>query len=63
MAAAAIALVLAAPAGAIRNGAPDGNRHPEVGALLAPAAFSDGTWTECTGTLISPTVFVTAAPL
>ena len=58
---AACALVLAAPAGAITNGAPDGNRHPEVGSLLAPQAYSDGTWTTCTGTLISPTVFLTAA--
>ena len=47
--------------GAITNGAPDGNGHPEVGALLAQQAYSDGTWEECTGTLISPTVFLTAA--
>ena len=33
----------------------------EVGALLAPVAYSDGTWETCTGTLISPTVFLTAA--
>src|SRR3954467_12563051 len=51
----------AAPAPAITNGAPDGNAHPEVGALLAQQAFSDGTWAECTGTLIAPTVFLTAA--
>jgi V8-like Glu-specific endopeptidase len=50
-----------AGAGAITNGVPDGNGHPEVGALLAQQAFSDGTWEECTGTLISPTVFLTAA--
>jgi hypothetical protein len=55
------ALTLAAPAGAITYGVPDGNRHPEVGALLAPQAYSDGTWTTCSGTLISPTVFLTAA--
>jgi hypothetical protein len=52
---------LAAPAAAITYGAPDGNRHPEVGALLAPQAYADGTWVTCTGTLISPTVFLTAA--
>jgi V8-like Glu-specific endopeptidase len=46
---------------AITNGGPDGGGHPEVGALLAQQAFSDGTWEECTGTLISPTVFLTAA--
>src|SRR3954452_7600281 len=54
-------LLPAASASAITNGAPDGNRHPEVGALLAQQAFSDGTWAECTGTLIAPTVFLTAA--
>ena len=58
---AAASLIGAAPAGAITNGSPDGNRHPEVGALLAQQAFSDGTWAECSGTLISPTVFLTAA--
>ena len=55
------ALALAAPAGAITNGTLDGNRHPEVGALLAPVAYSDGTWAACSGTLIAPTVFLTAA--
>jgi hypothetical protein len=54
-------LALAAPAGAITYGTPDGNRHPEVGALLAPQAYSDGTWAACSGTLIAPTVFLTAA--
>jgi hypothetical protein len=58
---AVFALTVATPAGAITNGAPDGSRHPEVGALLAPVAYSDGTWATCSGTLISPTVFLTAA--
>ena len=44
----------------ITNGGPDGDAHPEVGALLAQHAFSDGTWVECTGTLIAPRVFLTA---
>jgi V8-like Glu-specific endopeptidase len=56
----AAALVFAAAGSAIINGTPDGNAHPEVGALLAPQAFSDGTWEECTGTLIAPRVFLTA---
>jgi Trypsin len=60
-AAAAAALFAAAPARAVVYGAPDGNAHPEVGGLLAQEAYSDGTWIECTGTLISPTVFLTAA--
>ena len=53
-------LSLAAAAWAITNGVPDGNGHPYVGALLAQHAFSDGTWEECTGTLIAPKVFLTA---
>jgi V8-like Glu-specific endopeptidase len=59
-AAAAISAVAATPAAAVTNGTPDGNRHPEVGALLAPQAFPDGTWEECSGTLIAPKVFLTA---
>jgi secreted trypsin-like serine protease len=58
---AAAALLAAAPAKAVVYGAPDGDAHPEVGGLLAQQAYSDGTWIECTGTLISPTVFLTAA--
>jgi Trypsin len=61
VAAAIVVLSLSSSAGAIVNGVPDGEAHPEVGALLAPVASSDGTWAECTGTLISPTVFLTAA--
>ena len=51
----------ATPALAITNGGPDGNGHPNVGGLVASAPYSDGTWIYCSGTLISPTVFVTAA--
>ena len=54
-------LVFAQGAGAITYGVPDGDGHPEVGALLAQQAFSDGTWEECSGTLIAPRVFLTAA--
>ncbi|MFN0282477.1 MAG: trypsin-like serine protease [Kineosporiaceae bacterium] len=32
-----------------------------MGGLLAPRAYSDGTWIYCSGTLLSPTVFLTAA--
>jgi secreted trypsin-like serine protease len=46
---------------AITNGSPDGNAHPEVGALISATQYSDGTWAYCSGTLVSPTVFVTAA--
>jgi secreted trypsin-like serine protease len=56
-----IVLAVAAPAAAIFNGGPDGTDHPEVGALLAAQAFSDGTWAFCTGTLVAPDVVLTAA--
>ncbi|WP_433438533.1 trypsin-like serine protease [Nonomuraea sp. CA-141351] len=58
---AALAVAVASPALAVTYGAPDGNTHPEVGALIADQAYSDGTWAYCSGTLVSPTVFVTAA--
>src|SRR5689334_17806440 len=59
--AASAILAFATAASAITYGVPDGGGHPEVGALLAQQAFSDGTWEECTGTLIAPRVFLTAA--
>jgi V8-like Glu-specific endopeptidase len=61
VAAALASLVLAAPAGAITFGSADGDGHPNVGGLVADHAYSDGTWIYCSGTLISPTVFLTAA--
>jgi V8-like Glu-specific endopeptidase len=61
LAALGAALITPASAGAITNGAADGNRHPNVGGLVSPTQYSDGTWIYCSGTLISPTVFLTAA--
>ncbi|MEO6714428.1 MAG: trypsin-like serine protease [Mycobacteriales bacterium] len=57
----ASALVSATPAAAITDGVADGNGHPSVGGLVSATQYSDGTWLYCSGTLISPTVFVTAA--
>jgi secreted trypsin-like serine protease len=54
-------LLIIVSADAITYGVPDGNGHPNVGGLVYPQAFSDGTWLYCSGTLISPTVFLTAA--
>ena len=54
-------LAMTTPAHAITYGELDGNRHPNVGGLVAAVAYSDGTWLYCSGTLISPTVFLTAA--
>ncbi len=56
-----ITLVTALPAAAITDGRVDGNRHPNVGGLVSPTQYSDGTWLYCSGTLVSPTVFLTAA--
>jgi secreted trypsin-like serine protease len=50
------------PTSAITFGQPDGNRHPNVGALLADYdPDSPGPDIICSGTLIAPTVFLTAA--
>lgn len=54
-------LCVAVPASAITNGTPDNNAHPNVGGLVADEAYSDGTWIYCSGTLIAPKVFLTAA--
>jgi secreted trypsin-like serine protease len=53
-------LVAIAPAQAITNGQPDGNRHPNVGLMVASFPGS-GPQPWCTGTLIAPTYFLTAA--
>jgi hypothetical protein len=55
----AVAALFSASAGAITGGTSDGSTHPEVGAMLAD--FGSGKDTLCTGTLISPTVFLSAA--
>jgi len=55
------ALLVGAPATAITNGTFDGEGHPAVGGLVSPTQYSDGTWIYCSGTLISTTVFLTAA--
>lgn len=54
-------LLVITTAHAITYGQPDGNKHPNVGGLVSPTVYSDGTWIYCSGTLISPTVFLTAA--
>lgn len=61
LALAALVASAGGPAGAIVNGQLDGNRHPQVAALvgdLPPYAYNIPF---CTGTLISPTVVLTAA--
>jgi Trypsin len=53
-------LTAATPVLAIVSGEPDGDGHPNVG-LLAAEIPGFGLWAGCSGTLISPTVFLTAA--
>jgi hypothetical protein len=47
------------PAGAIVYGQPDGNRHPNVGTMVVE--FEGERFSVCSGTLIAPTVFMTAS--
>ncbi len=55
-----IAAVAVSPAAAItRGGVLDGNDHPQVGLLTIHAEGGEYLW-RCSGTLISPTVFITA---
>jgi hypothetical protein len=54
-----LALALVAPVGAITNGAPDGDDHPYVGLLVFDVAPGQPGW-RCSGSLIAPTVVVTA---
>ena len=57
-------LLAASRASAITRGERDGGDHPNVGAMIGEGVGEDGSvekqlW--CSGTLISPTVFLTAA--
>jgi len=61
VAAIVVLAAIAAPAGAITFGQLDGDRHPWVGALVAPIGTGGAPDLVCSGTLISPTVFLTAA--
>ena len=47
------------PAAAITNGQPDAGRHPYVGLMVALDADGVPLW-RCSGSLLSPTVFLTA---
>ena len=56
-----LAVAFAAPVGAITNGQPDDGEHPYVGQLLSYVPDEvDSSWFNCTGTLLSPTVVLTA---
>ena len=51
----------AAPAGAITYGTPTGSSYSYVGGLVTTSQRTGERYVYCTGTLISPTVFLTAA--
>lgn len=59
----AMAMAFGIPAGAVTNGRPDNGRHPYVGLAVFDAPDEEGNigpaW-RCSGTLLSPTVFLTA---
>lgn len=59
VAAAAVCLLFSATLSAIRYGTPDGDGHPFVGLMVAKDAAGNPLW-RCSGTLLSPTVFLTA---
>ena len=52
-------LTLATSGSAITNGQPDGNAHPYVGLMVAIDEDGVPQW-RCSGSLLSPTVFLTA---
>ena len=47
------------PVGAVTDGEPDGSGHPYVGLMVAQDENGNPLW-RCSGTLLSPTVFLTA---
>lgn len=55
----ALLLVVAIPASAVTYGEPDGDGHPYVGLVLFYDESGEYLW-RCSGTLLSPTVFMTA---
>ena len=55
----AILMLAIVPVGAVTDGELDGNGHPYVGLMVAQDVDGNPLW-RCSGTLISPTVFLTA---
>jgi V8-like Glu-specific endopeptidase len=58
-AAAGLAILATSPAFAVTDGGLDGTAHPQVGLMVALGADGSPMW-RCSGTMISPTVFLTA---
>ena len=58
---AAALMAAVAPVATVTNGEPDGNRHPFVGVAIQPIPSMPGFISVCSGSALSPTVFLTAA--
>lgn len=54
-----VLVVLVSPAQAVTDGSLDGDGHPYVGLMVAQDAEGNPLW-RCSGTLLSPTLFLTA---
>lgn len=54
-----VLMVAAMPVAAVTDGDLDGNGHPYVGLMVAQDAKGNPLW-RCSGTLLSPTLFLTA---
>src|SRR3989338_5787103 len=55
----AILVLVVSPVGAVTDGVPDGSGHPCVGLMVAQTA-AGAPLGRCSGTLLSPTLFLTA---
>jgi secreted trypsin-like serine protease len=54
--------IAVAGAGAVTtSGFPDNGQHPNVGAIMVPTSSGTGYTEVCSGTLVSPTIFLTAS--
>ena len=56
-----VAIIAVAPVFTITNGQPDGTAHPYVGVAIQPIPSMPGFVSVCSGSALSPTVFLTAA--
>lgn len=59
LALAAVTAIAAPASGITRGGVPDGDDHPYVGLMVAQTEDAIPLW-RCSGTLVTPTLFVTA---
>jgi hypothetical protein len=62
---AVLSLFIVSPVGAVTNEQPDGNNHPYIGLIVFYGGYDSNNhpipWWRCSGSLLSDTVFLTAA--